>query len=142
MKGALLRRAGGDVLVGVGSVLELGARARVNFSRIGYAPYHSKKKKKAAHPKSGSRADPIMLLPQIPTLGWTALKISGARARGKYLIFSYTLMPYHTIARRKKSGLRQIGCARRPPPIDHRPLPLEDRNQSDVWSQLHRSQAN
>jgi len=47
----LLRGVGGDVWVGVGSILELGARARVEFfifcsSRIGYAPYHSKKRKK------------------------------------------------------------------------------------------------
>ena len=48
---AAIRRACGDVLVGVGSVLGLGARARVKFfifyfSRIGYAPYHLKKRKK------------------------------------------------------------------------------------------------
>ena len=46
-----VRGATGDVWVGVGSVLELGARARGKFfifyfSRIGYAPYHSKKRKK------------------------------------------------------------------------------------------------
>ena len=46
-----LREAIGDVVVGVGSVLGLGARARVKFfifyfSCIGYAPYHSKKRKK------------------------------------------------------------------------------------------------
>ena len=39
------------MVVGVGSVLGLGARARVKFfifyfSCIGYAPYHSKKRKK------------------------------------------------------------------------------------------------
>ena len=44
-----IRGAVGDVRVGVGSVLGLGARARVKFfifyfSCIGYAPYHSKKK--------------------------------------------------------------------------------------------------
>ena len=46
-----IRGAIGDVVVGVGSVLGLGARARVKFfifyfSCIGYAPYHSKKRKK------------------------------------------------------------------------------------------------
>ena len=50
-----LRGATGDVWVGVGSVLELAARARVKifiiyFSRIGYAPYHSKKRKKQLAP--------------------------------------------------------------------------------------------
>ena len=29
----------------------------------------------------------------IPTLGWAGLKISGARARGKYFIFYFLLVP-------------------------------------------------
>ena len=47
-RGVSITGATGDVWVGVGSVLELAARARVKFfiiyfSRIGYALYHSKK---------------------------------------------------------------------------------------------------
>ena len=66
MRGAIIRGATGDVWVGVGSVLELAARARVKFfifyfSRIGYAPYHTKKRKNRL-PKIGCARGPQVRL--------------------------------------------------------------------------------
>ena len=87
-----------------------------------------KKKKKAAHSKPDARADPMMLLPQIPTLGWTALKISGARARD----FFYISMLYHTIARKKKVATGKSGA--RADPHHHITDRFPYHNNLPLWS--------
>ena len=92
--------------MGVGSVLELGAHARVKsfiiyFSRIGYAPYHAKKRKKqltqnrVRHPKKAAFASDLHL-------GVDGPQDFGCARAGDLFIFFYLLMSYHTIARKKK----------------------------------------
>ena len=60
-------------------------------------------------------AQPIILWLQIPTLGWTAFKISGARARENFLFFLYLdAIPYHR--QKKKVATGKSGARADPHP--------------------------
>ena len=90
-----LRGVGGDVWVGVGSVLELAARARVKFflfyfSRIGYAPYHSKKRKKQLTQNRVRARTPLCFCLRSPPWGGRPSRFR-VRARGENILFFLTL---------------------------------------------------